>query len=68
MGTRPSLLFSEPPGFSEAHTWPTTCVEPKGMKAGDLVAERWRIEREIGTGGMGIVYAATDLEADRTWR
>lgn len=32
------------------------------MKAGDLVAERWRIEREIGTGGMGIVYAATDLE------
>lgn len=32
------------------------------MKAGDVVAERWRIEREIGTGGMGVVHAATDLE------
>src|SRR5688572_13515996 len=28
---------------------------------GDIVAERYRIEREIGHGGMAVVYAATQL-------
>jgi serine/threonine-protein kinase len=28
---------------------------------GDVVAERYRIEREIGHGGMAVVYAATQL-------
>jgi serine/threonine-protein kinase len=32
------------------------------MKVGDLVGERWRITRAIGSGGMGIVWAATDVE------
>lgn len=32
------------------------------MRIGDVVGERWRITREIGSGGMGIVYAAEDVE------
>jgi serine/threonine protein kinase len=31
------------------------------MKIGDVVGDRWRIAREIGSGGMGIVYAADDV-------
>ena len=34
------------------------------MQQGDIVAERFRIDREIGKGGMGIVYSALDLQAN----
>jgi serine/threonine protein kinase len=36
--------------------------EVEFLKSGDLFAERYRIERPIGKGGMGMVYLATDLE------
>lgn len=32
---------------------------------GGVVAQKYRIDREIGRGGMGIVYAATDLTLGR---
>lgn len=35
------------------------------MDVPQLIAGRFRIEREIGTGGMGTVYLATHLELDR---
>ena len=35
------------------------------MDVPDLIAERYRIEREIGSGGMGTVYRATHLGLER---
>jgi eukaryotic-like serine/threonine-protein kinase len=32
----------------------------------DVLTERYRIERELGQGGMAVVYLATDLKHDRT--
>ncbi|HEX5884368.1 MAG TPA: serine/threonine-protein kinase, partial [Pyrinomonadaceae bacterium] len=36
------------------------------MDVPQFIAGRFRIEREIGTGGMGTVYLATHLELERT--
>ena len=32
------------------------------------LADRYRIERELGQGGMATVYLAQDLKHDRLWR
>jgi Protein kinase domain len=34
-------------------------------RVGTVVADRWRIERVIGVGGMGVVYAATHRNGQR---
>ncbi len=35
------------------------------MQIGDVVAGRFRLDREVGRGGMGVVYAATQLDLRR---
>ena len=35
------------------------------VAAGDLIADKYRLEGQIGTGGMGVVFAATHLHLDQ---
>jgi len=37
-------------------------ADPARMAPGTLVAGRYRVERELGAGGFGTVFAATDLD------
>jgi eukaryotic-like serine/threonine-protein kinase len=39
--------------------------EPEAISVGDVLRGRYRLDSQIGRGGMGIVYRATDLELMR---
>src|SRR5262249_30071211 len=40
---------------------PAPVSEPGVPRVGDVIAEKYRVERVIGLGGMGVVVAATHL-------
>lgn len=42
-----------------------TDAPPASIREGDVLDGRWRIEKKLGQGGMGSVFAARDLELDR---
>jgi eukaryotic-like serine/threonine-protein kinase len=39
--------------------------EEGGLQRGDIIADKYRVEQEIGRGGMGVVVAATHLDLDQ---
>jgi eukaryotic-like serine/threonine-protein kinase len=41
-------------------------ASPDVPAQGDVVGDRYRIERRVGAGGMGVVFAATQLATGRT--
>src|SRR5262245_62055362 len=45
---------------------PEVTVHPRAMQVGDLIADRFELLDEAGSGGMGTVYRAREQDTGRT--
>ena len=55
----------EPPKGKLAGSAGADARDPRGFEPGDTLGERYRVERVLARGGMGVLVAATDLSLDR---
>jgi eukaryotic-like serine/threonine-protein kinase len=58
--------MSEPSGPSNGQAWPERPDTALGLTLGAVIAGKYRVDRVIGKGGMGVVVAACQLALDRT--
>jgi serine/threonine-protein kinase len=56
----------DPSGPYSGQAWPEQAETALGLTFGAVIAGKYRVERVIGKGGMGVVVAASQLALDRT--